>query len=71
MSAPYRIVNKYHETLVQLHANASLVAAMAVCRQYREQGLDKDAQIHGDNVDLDCADGLSREERETIEENGL
>ena len=30
MSAPYSIVNQYYETLVQLHANASLVAAISV-----------------------------------------
>lgn len=68
MSAPFRIVNQYHETHVTLDKAASLDAAIKVAVEYRKLGIDNRATVHGDNVDLDCADGLSRAERETVQE---
>ena len=70
MSPPYSIVNQWYEPLVRLHPKASLQAAITVCKDYRAH-IDTHAQIHGDNIDLDCADGLSPEERDIIEEAGL
>lgn len=70
MSAPYSIVNEWNEPMVTLHKKASLQAAITVCKDYRAH-VDTRAHIHGDNIDLDCADGLSQEERDIIDEAGL
>ncbi len=71
MSAPFRIVNQYNETLITLLPKVSIVAAIAVAKGYRSTGIDKRATVHGDSVDPDCPDGLSQAEREAISEAGL
>jgi hypothetical protein len=70
MSAPFRIVDRYNETMVTLDPRASIRAAIAVCKVYRDHS-EPHAHIHGDDIDLDCADGLSREERDAVEAAGL
>lgn len=52
---------------------ATLDAAIDRCRSIRAQ-VPSDrwpATIYGDNIDLDCADGLNADERTAIDEAGL
>lgn len=53
---------------------AELPAAIHRCRDIRAQVQGRPPfvpAIFGDNIDLGCADGLDRDEREQIEEAGL
>lgn len=67
MSAPYRIVNFYHDTLVKLDQGEALVTAIAIAKMFRQSAV-LSATVHGDNVDLGCVDGLNQDEREQVEE---
>lgn len=70
MSAPYTIVDRYHRTLEQLGSDETIHRAIDRLRYWQGRGF-KYPRIHGDNIDEGCADGLDRDERETIEEAGL
>lgn len=71
MGAPYRIVNRYSEPLVTFPKTLSIKAAIEVCKQYRLLHPTQTINLHGDDYDEGCSDGLSRVEREILEEEGL
>jgi hypothetical protein len=64
MSAPYRIVDKYYETVREFGKHVSLDVVIATCKHSYPDS----HTVHGDNVDEGCTDGLSRDEREQVEE---
>ena len=64
MSAPYRIVDKYYETVREFGKHVSLEVAIATCKH----SYPPSHRVHGDNVDEGCADGLDREERAQVQE---
>lgn len=68
MSAPYSIVNRFYEPIVTLDKGVSLEAAIAVAKDYRLHGGEPQATVHGDNYDVDCADGLSKAERDRVQD---
>lgn len=67
MSAPYTIVNGRSEPLFTLHQKESLSSAISLVKLLRTCRGCAHLTIHGDNVDLDCADGLSDEERDEVQ----
>lgn len=69
MSAPYSLVNRRLETITTLSPDDSLETAL--CRSYREARGTDQIFVHGDNIDLDNADGLSDDERDDLDMAGL
>lgn len=68
MSAPYTIVNSRHDALWKLADSERIGDAILLVETLRRVPGWGDVTIHGDNIDLDCADGLSDDERDEVQE---
>lgn len=68
MSAPYTIVTGRLEPLFKLHDSEPLHRAIALVQALRMRPGYQHVTVHGDNIDLDCADGLSEDERDQVME---
>lgn len=67
MSAPYTIVNDRYDPIFKLHESEPLSRVIALVKVLRMRPGYQHVTIHGDNVDVDCADGLSDEERDEVQ----
>lgn len=68
MSAPYTVVNSRYERMFMMHESEPLSRVIALVNVLRMRPGYQHVTIHGDNVDEDCRDGLSREERDQVRE---
>lgn len=66
MSAPYSIVTWQGEPLVKLSDSEPLRRAILLAKMLRKVPGFSMVTVHGDNIDLDCADGLNEDERDEV-----